>query len=96
MVAVHVFGCDATVAWANAQGPLQLNVYKPVILHNVLEPARLLRDAAAAFTQYCVSGLEPDLARIEAHLAGVADARDRAGAAHRLRPRSGTGVDRPP
>ena len=68
MVAVHAFGCDAAVAWANAQGPLQLNVYKPVILHNVLEPARLLRDACVAFTEYCVSGLEPDLARIDAHL----------------------------
>jgi len=68
MVAVQAFGCDAAVAWANAQGPLQLNVYKPVILHNVLEPARLLRDACVAFTEYCVSGLEPDLARIDAHL----------------------------
>jgi fumarate hydratase class II len=68
MVAVHVFGCDATVAWANAQGPLQLNVYKPLILHNVLEPARLLRDACLAFNEYCVAGLEPDLARIDAHL----------------------------
>ena len=68
MVAVHAYGCDAAVGWANAQGPLQLNVYKPVILHNVLEPARLLRDACVAFTEYCVSGLEPDLARIDAHL----------------------------
>ena len=68
MVAVQVFGCDAAVAWANAQGPLQLNVYKPVILHNVLEPARLLRDACLAFNEYCIAGLEPDLARIDAHL----------------------------
>jgi fumarate hydratase class II len=68
MVAVQAFGCDAVVAWANAQGPLQLNVYKPVILHNVLEPARLLRDACVAFNEYCVSGLEPDRLRIDAHL----------------------------
>jgi fumarate hydratase class II len=68
MVAVHAMGCDATVAWANAQGPLQLNVYKPVILHNVLEPARLLRDACLAFTEYCVAGLEPDLVRIDSNL----------------------------
>jgi len=47
---------------------LQLNVYKPVILHNVLEPARLLRDACLSFNEYCVAGLEPDLARIDAHL----------------------------
>jgi fumarate hydratase class II len=68
MVAVHVFGCDATVAWANAQGPLQLNVYKPVILHNVLEPARLLADACRAFTTFCIDGLEADPVRIETHL----------------------------
>ncbi len=68
MVAVHVFGCDATVAWANAQGPLQLNVDKPVILHNVLEPTRLLADACRAFTTFCVDGLEAEPARIEANL----------------------------
>ena len=68
MVALHAAGCDATVSAANAQGPLQLNVYKPVILHNVLEPARLLADACQAFTRYCVEGLEPDVARIDAHL----------------------------
>ncbi len=68
MVALHVAGCDATVSAANAQGPLQLNVYKPVILHNVLEPARLLADACQAFTRYCVEGLEPDISRIDAHL----------------------------
>jgi len=68
MVAVHVFGADATVAWANAQGPLQLNVYKPVILHHVLDSARLLRDAVTAFTAYCVEGLDADPARIAAHL----------------------------
>ncbi len=68
MVAVQVFGCDAAVAWANTQGPLQLNVYKPVILHNVLVPARLLRDACRSFTEFCIDGLEADPARIETHL----------------------------
>ena len=68
MVAVHVFGCDATVAWANAQGPLQLNDDKPGIRHNVLEPTRLLADACRAFTTFCVDGLEAEPARIEANL----------------------------
>jgi fumarate hydratase class II len=68
MVALHAFGCDATVAAANAQGPLQLNVYKPIILHGVLQPARLMRDACASFTRYAIQGLEPNRPRIEAHL----------------------------
>ena len=68
MVALQVFGFDAAVAMANAQGPLQLNVYKPLILHDVLQSARLLGDACASFTRYCIEGLEPNHARIEAHL----------------------------
>ena len=95
MVAVHVFGCDAAVAWANAQGPLQLNVYKPVILHNVLEPARLLRDACVAFNRVLRLGTGAGHRAHRCPPAGVADARDRAGAAHRLRPRRGAGPGRP-
>ncbi len=68
MVALHVFGSDATVAWANAQGALQLNVYKPLILHHVLESAGLLRDVCRSFTTFCVEGLTLDRARIERHL----------------------------
>ncbi len=68
MVAVQVFGCDAAVAFANTQGPLQLNVYKPVILHNVLTAARLLADGCVSFTRYCASGLEAREDRISAHL----------------------------
>ena len=59
MVALQVFGHDTTVAFANAQGPLQLNVYKPLILHDVLQSARLLDDACDAFTRYCVEGWSP-------------------------------------
>ncbi len=91
MVAVHVFGCDAAVAWANAQGPLQLNVYKPVILHNVLEPARLLRDACLAFNEVLRLGVGAGHRPHRCPPAGLTDARDRACAAHRLRPRRGVG-----
>ena len=84
MVALQVFGHDTAVALANAQGPLQLNVYKPLILHDVLQSARLLDDACDAFTRFCVEGLTPDTARIDAHLQRVADAGHGAGAAHRL------------
>ncbi|MCC7032715.1 MAG: class II fumarate hydratase [Acidobacteria bacterium] len=68
MVAVQVHGNDHAVAFANSQGQLQLNVYKPVILHNVLESIDLLADACLSFDAHCARGLEPDRARIEAHV----------------------------
>jgi fumarate hydratase class II len=69
MVAVHVHGNDAAVAFANSQGHFQLNVYKPVILHNVLESIALLADAATSFDTFCARGLQADEARIAEHLA---------------------------
>jgi fumarate hydratase class II len=68
MVAVQVHGNDAAVAFANSQGHFQLNVYKPVILHNVLESVALLADACQSFDDHCAKGMEPDRARIEAHV----------------------------
>jgi fumarate hydratase class II len=68
MVAVQVFGNDATVALAGSQGNFQLNVYKPVILHNVLESIALLADAVRSFEEHCARGLEPDTARIRRHV----------------------------
>jgi fumarate hydratase class II len=68
MVAAQVFGNDVTVALANTQGHFQLNVFKPVILHNVLESIELLADAARSFDRYCARGLEPNLDRIRRHV----------------------------
>ena len=68
MVCVQVFGNDAAVAFAGSQGNFQLNVYKPVMLHNVLESTALLADACRSFDEHCARGIEPDLARIEANL----------------------------
>jgi len=68
MVAVQVYGNDAAVAFANSQGHFQLNVYKPVILHNVLESVALLTDACQSFDDHCAKGLEPNRARIEEHV----------------------------
>jgi len=64
MVAVQVFGNDTAVAFAGTQGHFQLNVYKPVILHNVLESIELLAAALASFDARCARGIEPDRARI--------------------------------
>ncbi|MEP7180817.1 MAG: class II fumarate hydratase [Betaproteobacteria bacterium] len=68
-VAVQVFGNDHAVAFAGSQGNFQLNVYKPVMLHNVLESAGLLAAAVRSFDERCARGVEPDRARIDAHVA---------------------------
>jgi fumarate hydratase class II len=69
MVAVHVFGNDAAVAFAGSQGNFQLNVFKPVMLHNLLESAGLLADACRSFNDNCAVGIEPDRDRIAHNLA---------------------------
>ena len=68
MVVTQVFGNDAAVAFAGSQGNFQLNVFKPVMLHNVLESAALLADAAISFDEHCARGIEPEERRIKEHL----------------------------
>jgi len=68
MVCIQVYGNDAAVAMAGGRGNLELNVCKPVIIHNVLHSVRLLTEASLAFTEFCVEGLEPNEARIRLHL----------------------------
>ncbi|MGV3618377.1 MAG: class II fumarate hydratase [Fimbriimonas sp.] len=69
MVAVQVFGCDAAVAFAGSQGNFQLNVFKPVMVHNVLSSIQLLGDACEAFNDNCAVGITANVAKIEANLA---------------------------
>jgi fumarate hydratase, class II len=68
MIAVQVFGNDHAVAFAGSQGNFQLNVYKPVILHNVLESIGLLAEGICSFNDRCAAGIEPNLERIREHL----------------------------
>ena len=68
MVAVQVFGNDAAVAFAGSQGNFQLNVFKPVMVHNLLESIQLIADACGAFNDHCAVGIEPNLPTIEEHL----------------------------
>ena len=68
MVGVQVYGNDAAVAMADSRGNLELNVCKPVIIHNVCNSIDLLSDACDRFREFCVEGLEPDLERIAHHL----------------------------
>ncbi|MGB8799093.1 MAG: class II fumarate hydratase [Candidatus Acidiferrales bacterium] len=65
MVAVQVFGNDAAIGFAGSQGNFQLNVFKPVMIHNFLNSVRLLADACRSFVDHCVLGMELDLGRIE-------------------------------
>jgi fumarate hydratase class II len=69
MVAVQVFGNDHAVAFGGSQGNFQLNVFKPVMLHNLLDSAYLLADALTAFNTHCASGIEPARGSIAQHLA---------------------------
>jgi fumarate hydratase class II len=68
MVCVQVFGNDAATAFAGTQGNFQLNVYKPVMVHNVLESIELLSDACLAFNDHCAAGIEPNSSRIAENL----------------------------
>jgi len=68
MVCIQVLGNDTAVAIAGSRGNLELNVCKPVIIHNVLHSITLLSDACDTFRQFCVVGLEPDRGRIAQHL----------------------------
>ena len=70
MVCVQVMGNDAAVGFAGSQGNFQLNVFKPVIIHNVLHSVRLLADACVSFDEHCARGIEPNHERIQEHLAG--------------------------
>jgi fumarate hydratase class II len=68
MVAIQVFGNDAAVAMAGSRGNLELNVCKPVMIHNFCNSIDLLTDACDRFREFCVEGLEPDYEQISHHL----------------------------
>src|SRR5438270_6691926 len=58
MVAVQVFGNDAAITFAGSQGNFELNVFKPVMIHNLLHSIRLLHDASRGFVDYCIEGIK--------------------------------------
>ena len=64
MVAVQVFGNDAAIGFAGSQGNFELNVFKPVIIHNFLHSVRLLADACHSFTRYCAIGIQLNLEQL--------------------------------
>jgi fumarate hydratase, class II len=68
MVAVQVMGNDTAISIAGSQGNFELNVFKPVIIHNFLNSVRLLTDSCRSFTDHCVQGMELDRQRIEQYV----------------------------
>lgn len=68
MVATQVMGLDQAVAFAGSQGNFELNVFKPLIIYNVLTSALLMRDSLKSFTRYCIKGLKPNKPKIREYL----------------------------
>jgi fumarate hydratase class II len=64
MVCAQVMGNNAAVSFAGSQGHFELNVFKPVIVYNVVQSIRLLADASVSFTEKCVVGIEANEERI--------------------------------
>jgi fumarate hydratase class II len=63
-----VFGNDVAINIGGASGNFELNVFRPMIAHNVLQSIRLLADGVQSFNDHCAVGIEPNRARIEALL----------------------------
>ena len=68
MVCAEVFGNDVAISLGCSNGNFQLNVYKPLIAHNILRSIRLLADAMHSFRRFCIDGLQLNVQRIETNL----------------------------
>ncbi|MGQ0540574.1 MAG: class II fumarate hydratase [Blastocatellia bacterium] len=68
MVAVQVFGNDAAIGFAGSQGNFELNVFKPVMIHNFLHSVRLIHDACHGFVDYCINGIVLNREQIDEYL----------------------------
>jgi fumarate hydratase class II len=68
MAAVQVMGYDTAVTFAGASGYLEMNVYKPVMIFNVIQSMRILSDSSVSFAEFLVEGLEPNRKQIDRFL----------------------------
>jgi fumarate hydratase class II len=68
MVAAQVLGNDAAIGFAGSQGNFELNVFKPVMIHNFLHSVRLLNDACKGFVEFCINGIELNREQIDDYL----------------------------
>jgi fumarate hydratase class II len=65
MVCAQVHGNDSAIGFAGSQGNFELNVFKPVIIHNFLHSVRLLADSCRCFREFCVEGIKADAAKLK-------------------------------
>ncbi len=96
MVAAQVMGNDVTIGIAGSNGHFELNVLKPVIIHDMLESVKLLTDTCKSFDENCARGIEPEARRHHAAPQQLAHAGDGAQPVDRLRQRREGGQARPP
>ena len=68
MLAAQVLGNDVAINVGGALGNFELNVFKPLIIHNFLQSARLIADGSRSFREHCVLGIEPNSERISENL----------------------------
>jgi fumarate hydratase class II len=68
MVCCRVFGNDVAIGMAGSQGNFELNVYKPLLAHSILQSIQLLGEASSSFATNCVAGIEANTKRITAHV----------------------------
>ncbi len=68
MVCIQIMGNDAAIGFAGSQGNFELNVFKPVMIYNLLHSVELLSDSIHSFTEFAVTGLTANEAKIQAHL----------------------------
>jgi fumarate hydratase class II len=68
MVAAQVMGNDVTIGIAGSQGNFQLNVFKPVMIYNLLQSIRLLADGCRSFTEHCLAGIAVNPSAIDQNL----------------------------
>jgi fumarate hydratase class II len=65
MLCAQIFGNDVTISFSGASGNFELNVFKPVMIHNFMQTCRLITDGCRSFREYCVEGIEPNRERME-------------------------------
>ena len=87
MLAAQVMGNDVAINIGGMSGNFELNVFKPLIIHNFMQSCRLLADGCESFREHCVVGIEPNPERLKKEPRRVADAGDRPQPPHRLRQR---------
>lgn len=68
MLCLQVMGNDVAINMGGSSGNFELNVFKPLMIHNFLQSVRLLSDGCRSFDEFCVNGIEPHMKRIEEHL----------------------------